>query len=177
MVAFDSTILSLLLFPDAELHHEGAAVEHARERVTALVKDLESKREQILIPTPVLCEVLVAEGADTQHVLTTLRASAYIRIGDFDQRAAVELAARLREAINAGDPREDVPIGKTAMKFDRQIVAIALVNGARALHSDDAGLERFATASGLAIKRVSDLPLPATQNELPFEPGEPEDRG
>ncbi|MEK7407926.1 MAG: hypothetical protein AAB225_22880 [Acidobacteriota bacterium] len=78
MVAFDSTILSLLLFPDAELQQgeQAKLVEHARER------------------------------------------------------AAVELAMRLRAAIKAGDPREGMQITKSAMKFDRQIVAIALVNPA-----------------------------------------------
>jgi hypothetical protein len=46
--------------------------------------------------------------------------SAFIRIGDFDERAAVELAMRLRAAIQ----------------------------------------------SGLATKRVIDLPVPASQREL-----------
>ena len=74
--------------------------------------------------------MLVTEGVDVQDVLTTLRSSSFIRIGDFDARAAVELAMRLRAAINAGDPREGMQITKSAMKFDRQIVAIALVNPA-----------------------------------------------
>jgi hypothetical protein len=75
MVAFDSTILSILLFPDAELHQGGKAVEHTRERVDGLVRELGSAKEQILIPAPALCEVLVTEGVDAQDVLTTLRSS------------------------------------------------------------------------------------------------------
>jgi hypothetical protein len=172
MVAFDSTILSILLFPDADLHQGGKAVEHARERVAGLVRELESAKEQILIPAPTLCEVLVTEGVDAQDVLTTLRSSAFIRVGDFDERAAIELAARLRAAIKAGDPREGARITKTAMKFDRQIVAISLVNGARVLYSDDDGVEKFAAGCGLAVKRVADLPVPASQPDLPFEPQE-----
>jgi hypothetical protein len=46
MVALDSTILSILLFPDAELHEGGKAVEHTRERVDGLVRELESAKEQ-----------------------------------------------------------------------------------------------------------------------------------
>jgi hypothetical protein len=57
------------------------------------------------------------------------------------------------------------------MKFDRQIVAIALVNGARVLYSDDEGVERFASSCGLATKRVTDLPVPASQRDL-FEDAE-----
>ncbi len=175
MVAFDSTILSLLLFPDAELQQgeQGTAVEHARERVAGLVRELESGKEQVLVPAPALSEVLVTEGVDVQDVLTTLRGSSFIRIGDFDERAAVELAMRLRASIKAGDPREGMRITKTAMKFDRQIVAIALVNGARVLYSDDDGVERFASSCGLATKHVADLPLPASQGNLPFEQQEP----
>lgn len=177
MVALDSTILSLLLFADAELHHgeEGAVVEHARERVLGLVRELEHAREQVLVPAPALAEVLVTEGADVQDVLATLRGSAFIGIGDFDERAAVELAMRLRAAIKAGDAREGFKITKGAMKFDRQIVAIALVNGASALYSDDDGVRTFAQSCGLPVKRVSDLPVPATQTEFPFpDPVEPE---
>lgn len=168
MVAFDSTILSLLLFSDAELRQgeQGNAVEHAHERVAGLVRELEAGKEQVLVPAPALSEVLVTEGVDVQDVLTTLRGSSFIRIGDFDERAAVELAMRLRAAIKSGDPRQGMRITKSAMKFDRQIVAISLVNGARVLYSDDDGVERFASSCGLATKRVADLPVPASQGKL-----------
>jgi hypothetical protein len=91
----------------------------------------------VAVPAPALSELLVTDGADVQDVLTTLRGSSFIRIESFDERAAVELAMRLREARKAGDRREGLPITKSAMKFDRQIVAISLVCGARVLYSDD----------------------------------------
>lgn len=184
MVAFDNTILSLLIFPDAELQDgsEGHKVEHARERVLGLVRQIEDARDQVIVPAPALCELLVTEGADVQDILTTLRSSAYIRIEGFDERAAVELAMRLREARKAGDQREGLPITKGAMKFDRQIVAIALVNGAGILYSDDEGLSKFAAGCGLKVTRVIDLPIPASQSILPFSehadlpaPGSPEE--
>lgn len=164
MVAFDNTILSLLIFPDAELRQgsEGRKVEHARERVFGLVRQIEETLDQVIVPAPALCELLVTEGADVQDILTTLRNSAYIRIEGFDERAAVELAMRLREARKAGDQRGGVPITKGAMKFDRQIVAIALVNGASILYSDDEGVAKFAGGCGLKVKRVVDLPVPAS---------------
>lgn len=180
MVAFDSTILSLLLFPDADLRQgeEGRVVEHAHERVLGLVQELEGAKEQVLVPAPALSGVLVTEGVDIQDVLTTLRGSSYIRIGDFDERAAVELALRLRAAINAGDPRQGLPITKSAMKFDRQIVAIALVNRARVLFSDDDGVRAFAQGCGLPVRRVAELPVPASQLHLPYaEQHESEDAG
>jgi len=57
------------------------------------------------VPAPALSELLVTEGVDVQDVLTTLRSSAFIRIESFDERAAVELAMRLREARKGGDQR------------------------------------------------------------------------
>jgi hypothetical protein len=124
----------------------------------------------VAVPAPALSELLVTDGADVQDVLTTLRGSSFIRIESFDERAAVELAMRLREARKAGDRREGLPITKSAMKFDRQIVAISLVCGARVLYSDDDGVAKFAAACGLAVKRVIHLPVLASQQALQFAP-------
>ncbi|MBI5282648.1 MAG: hypothetical protein HY858_13265 [Candidatus Solibacter usitatus] len=170
MVAFDNTVLSLLIFPDAEQHQgrDAIPVEHARERVLGLVQRLEAEKEQVVVPSPVLAELLVTEGADVQDILNTLHGSAFIRIESFDQRAAVELAMRLREARRSGDQREGMKITKSAMKFDRQIVAIALVSGANVLSSDDAGAAKFAEGCQLAVKSIADLPVPASQQPLVF---------
>jgi predicted nucleic acid-binding protein len=175
MVAFDNTILSILLFPDAEVHEgeDAKPVERARDRVNALVQEIAEAGEQVLVPSPALAEVLATPACDMEEVLSTLRASAFIRIGDFDQRAAVELAVRLRAAVAAGDIREGLKTTKTQMKFDRQIVAIALTNGARVLYSDDDGVKKFGERSGLKVKRTSDLPIPAIQQDL-FEGGKSE---
>ncbi len=170
MVAFDNTVLSLLIFPDSEQHQgkDAALVEYARERVLGLVQTLEDERENVVVPTPALAELLVTEGAVAQDILTTLHGSAFIRIAGFDERAAVELAIRLRDARRIGDQREGLNITKGEMKFDRQIVAIALVSGAKVLYSDDLAVARFAAGCGLDVKKVADLPVPAVQQALEF---------
>ena len=89
-------------------------------------------------------------------------------MGSFDERAAVELAMRLREARRAGDQPEGLAINKNATKFDRQIVAISLVRGADVLYSDDTAVAKFAEGCGLQVKRISDIPVPATQQRLNF---------
>src|SRR3982751_3059212 len=105
LVAFDNTILSVLLFPDADLRGGvlGLPVVRGHERVIGLVQELAETGDQVLIPTPALAEVLATPGCDIDEVLGTLRSSAYIRIGDFDLRAAVELAMRMRDAFAKGD--------------------------------------------------------------------------
>jgi hypothetical protein len=54
MVAFDNTVLSLLIFPDADLRQGGSGqkVEYARERVLGLVQEIEDAREQVAVPAP-----------------------------------------------------------------------------------------------------------------------------
>ncbi len=168
MVAFDNTILSLLLFPDAELQEgpNATPVERARDRALAMVQEVADGGEQVLVPAPALAEVLATPDCDIDGILRVLQGSTHIRIGDFDKRAAVELAVRLRAAFAEGDIREGQKTTKAKMKFDRQIVAIALTNGARILYSDDEGVKKFGEGSGLKVKRTSELPLPAVQQDL-----------
>ena len=156
----------VLLFPDAELQEgpDATPVERARERVNALVQEIADGGEQVLVPSPALAEVLATPDCDMEEVLSTLRVSAFIRIGDFDQRAAADLATRLRAAVARGDIREGLKTTKTKMKFDRQIVAIALTNGARVLYSDDHGVRTVrmastnaATAAAAAVDAAYDL--------------------
>lgn len=48
MVAFDNTILSILLFPDAVVNEgpDGAPVERAQDRVNALLQKIQDAGEQ-----------------------------------------------------------------------------------------------------------------------------------
>lgn len=78
-----------------------------------------------------------------------LHRSSSHRVEAFDERAAVELAMRLRDSRRAGDPREGLKITKGEKKFDRRIVAIALVSGAAVLYSDDIAVAKFAVGCGL----------------------------
>ena len=59
---------------------------------------------------------------------------------------------------------------RAKIKFDRQIVAIAKAEGARAVYSDDESVIRYSRQAGLEALRTSDLPLPPDdpQAELPL---------
>ena len=69
MAVFDSTVLLYLLEPDAQTPRDpatGAPVADARQRIEHLIETLERKNEVVVIPTPVLSEVLVrADSAGT----------------------------------------------------------------------------------------------------------------
>src|SRR6266853_2686510 len=95
MVVFDTTVLVPLLDPRCPSPIDPSTskpVTESNARMNFLVSELRERREKIIIPTPVLSEVLIhADKAATDWFLKLSRSSAF-RIEPFDARAAVELA-------------------------------------------------------------------------------------
>jgi hypothetical protein len=163
MVVFDATTLLYLLDPEAKAPTDpetGAPVSRVQDRITYLVSELEKRKEKIIVPTPALSELLVRAGEAGPDYLDILNRHAAFKIVDFDQRAAVEVAAATREALAAGDKRGGAESAWAKVKFDRQIIAIARVEGASTIYSDDGDIVRFAKSFGIPVVRVCDLPLP-----------------
>ena len=165
MTALDTTALSVLFIPGAKLYRAGTGtpIKYGKERLEALIERIAKERDTILIPTPVLSELLVCISHDRiPDLLTQLNASIWFRIEAFDSAAAVELAIRTASAIAAGDKREralaETPWAK--IKFDRQIVAIAIVNGATEIISDDPHVKAVGERWGIKVTSVEDLPIP-----------------
>ena len=74
-VAFDSTMLSTLLNPDAAVPNDpetGKPVDCARERVQGLVEKLAKARDKIVIPAPVTAEILTVLGRTNTDSLTII---------------------------------------------------------------------------------------------------------
>lgn len=162
MIALDTTALSLLFVPNATSSTKsGKSIKHAKERMEHLVERISRENDLILIPTPSLSEVIVQlERTRIDELLKSLKASPWFRVGAFDSAAAVELGIRTADAIAAGDKREGLKADHTKIKFDRQIVSIALVNGATQMISDDRDVAAICERWGLPVVSVQDLPLP-----------------
>lgn len=67
VVAFDNTILSLLLHPEADAPLDpstGAPTARAQDRIAYLVEQLREAQARILIPAPVLAEFLTFAGSE-----------------------------------------------------------------------------------------------------------------
>ena len=139
MVVFDSTTLSLLFLPNAAVPtgRNNRPVEHVKERLELLISQIAQGGELIIIPTPALSEFLVKSIEKTEEFLQRIRSSSWFRIDAFDIAAAIEVGKRTAQAIGAGDKREGSRADWTKVKYDRQIVAIALVAGASRIISDD----------------------------------------
>ena len=175
MVAFDATMLLLLFSPNVPPPLDpvtGQPVKFARERIDFLIAHLEKEKIKIIIPTPALSEILVKSGTAGPEYLERLTTSSAFKIVPFDIRAAIEVAAMTRQAIDQGNKR----FGTNAhaiwakVKYDRQIVAIAKVEEASAIYSDDDDVRKLAQAQGMTIIQLPELPLPpdAAQTNLPL---------
>ena len=166
MVVFDTSVLLLLLHPGARAPidpNTNLPVDRAQARVEHLVSELSKAREKIVIPTPVLSELLVHAGEATNQYLDQLNSNSAFRIANFDQRAAIEAAVAMKDAIDRGGLRidsSDSAASRGKVKFDRQIVAIAKAEGATAIYSDDGDVIKYAKHAGLRAFRTVELDLP-----------------
>lgn len=168
ILAVDSSALALLVNPDARPPIDPATNEpviHARARVLGLIASL-STADFLIVPTPVLAEVLVRAGEGGPAVLEHLQGQARIRVRPFDERSAIEVAVMTQDAIRAGDKRggSDQPWQK--VKYDRQIIAIARVAGATRIYADDGALASFARGLGIDVVSTWELPVPEGTDNL-----------
>lgn len=143
-VGFDTTIVSVLLNPDAAIPLDSATgkpVDLAKERVQALITELQKAKQKIVIPTPVVAEILTVVGP-------TLN----------------------RDIFAEGDRRDGLePYQK--IKIDRQILAICRTAQCDTLYTDDNALANRAKLCDIVTKRLADLPVPdaARQGKLALE--------
>jgi predicted nucleic acid-binding protein len=182
MICLDTTFLSLLIHPDAKAPDNpaiGQPIERLKDRLDFVRKNWDADHEKIVIPTPVLCEFLILAGKDGSTYLEKIHKTSNFRVAAFDEMAAIELAAiQVGITNNKGKDKRDRAGGTWAkIKFDRQIVAIAKVNNATVIYTDDRNLKIFAEQNGIVVIQTSELPLPADPPpKLPFpEPKEDND--
>ncbi len=167
MVVFDASIL-LFVFNE----NSPSSVPRAKDRVEYLINRLSAAGEKIVIPAPALSECLVHAGPAGPEYLTILGKQSSFRVASFDERAAVEAAIRTFHARQRGQRKGGNPeVSKAKIKFDRQIVAIATVEGATVVYSDDTEVRGYAREAGMEAYQLSDLPLPPedSQSALPFD--------
>src|SRR5258708_5972227 len=125
MVVLDTTALSLLLRPGARAPLDpatGAPVAYARERLEGLIEALQKARTVVIIPAPVLSELLIRAGTAGPGIVAAIQRSAAFRVAAFDTRAAIELAQITNASLTtARDKREASAAPWAKIKFDRQI--------------------------------------------------------
>lgn len=173
MVVIDATMLLLMLRPETPVPAGpgGVQIDRPKERIDHLVHELGNAGVKIIIPTPAISEALVRAGAvASQQIIEHLQKFSVFRIEPFDIRAALEVAAMTRNALDSGKKRERVRSDATwaKIKYDRQIVAIAKVCGATTIYSDDRDVKSIARAANIAVVGLAQLQLPpaVAQHEM-----------
>ena len=169
MVAIDNTTLALLLHPKANPPNDpkcGKPLEKCKERIEQLILDIEAEDERVVVPTPVLSEFLILAGKEGQLYLEMIQKLKTLLIRPFDELAAIELAGmELADRAKVGKKGgSDAPYQK--VKFDRQIVAVAKVNGAHTIYSDDDDVKKFATKAGMKVVSTWELAIPPSKTPL-----------
>lgn len=174
IVAFDASILIYVIDEKANAPVDpatGQPVDGCRARVMHLLEILQQENAKVIIPTPALAEVLVRAAKGGPEFLQILGSARHFRIVGFDQRAAVEFAARQAERIGGGGRAPATTRAKA--KFDDQIVAIASIEGATTIYSDDEDIAKLAEGR-FEVTKIAAIPLPpeAAQGILPLDPDE-----
>ena len=165
-VLFDTSFLAAMLDPKVQ----GSGDADIDERLRFLLSGLDKEREVVIVPTPALSEVLIGAGDAAPQYLEILNKSARFRVAPFGERAAVEAAAAHREAIRAGDKKEG-SASWAKVKFDRQIIAIARVEGVTRIYSNDDDIRRYLAGSGeIEVIKMGDLPSPPEPPRDLFSP-------
>jgi hypothetical protein len=170
MVVIDATTLLLMLRPGTPVPSgpNGVPIDRPKERIDYLVQQLNNSKTKIIIPTPALSEALVRAGAAaSQQIVDHLQRYSVFAIEPFDTRAAIEVATMSREAAASGRGKRGVAGGTWAkVKYDRQIVAIAKVNGATTIYSDDRDIKTLGGRVKISVVSLADLPLPPERQQI-----------
>lgn len=169
MVVIDSNILSYLVVPNAQApidSETGKPVTHVEERIRYLIERLEIDKKKIVIPTPVLAELLVVNRHKATEILDIINERGIFRSVSFNQRAAIELALVIEDEKFTRNLRIGANETKAKIRFDRQIIAIAKAENINTIYSDDDGIKSLGVRLGLTVYGIKDLKLPQITEDL-----------
>lgn len=155
---FDAAVFTYSVLKDAKAPPDpttGKPIDDAAERVSYLLERLsESPNDRVLLPTPVLCEVLFLAEHEGFDMLEFIQKQSMVEVVDFDSRAALEASIMIRKAWP-----DKKNLERHSIKFDSQILAIAKVHAAKVIYTDDDKLAKKATELGIEAVGIGDLPL------------------
>lgn len=137
------------------------------QRLRLLLNDLSKSKSGILIPTPALTECLVKRPDKGPDLIEKIRKSRHFEIAEFGAAAALQCSELVAHHLPRRAERKKV-ISKSKIKFDLQILSIAMIKGASAIYTLDGDLATFAQKYG--IKAFSFVDLPTPNPEQPYLP-------
>lgn len=144
-------------------------VERAIDRAEALVEKIDAARGTVLIPTPVLAEVLIGlSPGQSADLVESIRQLSCFEMVSFDEIAAIECAGMITsQELKAA--LADPSVTKAKFRFDRQILAIALANNVNEIWTHDKQLFEKAESLGMAVRSLGDIEPDPEQLEVDFQ--------
>ena len=166
-VVLDTSFLLYLFAPTGQVGSprdaNGEPVRFVKERVAGLIAELEKSQTKIIVPTPALSEIMVRAGVEAgQEYISLLKRSGIVRIVPFDEKAAIETAIMAGDVARCPAIRPATDGTAAKVKYDRQIVAIAVTEGATKLYTDDKNLSAFAKRHRLMVVGIEDCLVPTS---------------
>lgn len=138
----------------------GQPIDKLDLRAEALLAKFSQPHFDLLIPAPVLAEVLVKiEPEKHQEYTDAINGMTCLSIVNFDQKSAIECA----KLFDSQEVKQLKREGETKAKIavDRQVIAIAVANGAGELWTHDKKMCRKAKKTGIDVMSFADIdPLP-----------------
>jgi predicted nucleic acid-binding protein len=131
------------------------------ERTVNFLHWLQNERQTVIVPSPVLAEFLMRIPQDDHDNITREIQSRFI-VPPFDVVTASKFAQIWQLNKNNGLPSENG--GRDKVKTDSMIVAVAVVNKAKILYSEDPGLQKFAKGF-VETRGIPIVPRQLTFNE------------
>lgn len=141
-----------------------------------LVAELSHKREPIGVPAQVWAEFLEAASQEEAETSVKLLKSNAFALLSYDMRCAIETAVVAKQGQAVRKNAKGVKRDRQAVKVDWQIIAIAKVNGARLLLSNDGPMTAEAIRQGINCMKISERPIPdnGRQHSMRFEEDTPD---
>jgi hypothetical protein len=168
MVVFDTSCILLTLDPKTRPPIDpktGVALTNYKKRVDFLIQRLGNAKEEIVIPTPVLSEFLVGAGQNRHEYIEKFISSRHFTIAEFDMLAAIELALLNDPDLNSQKRLNDT-LTKAKIRFDRQVISIAKVRGAKTIYAGDGPLADCARDNGIQAIMTWELPEPPEDKQV-----------
>ncbi len=128
---------------------------------------VDQKGLQILLPAPVLAEVLTPVPAADQAKVLALIDKRFM-VAPFDYAASVKCAELLYKSFNDADKiqyRADNAVPRQKMKYDCMVAAICITRKVATLYTEDADITKFSDGQ-LIIKPLPKINPPGTQSDL-----------
>lgn len=165
LVAFDSNICIWCIKEECTQGQE-----QEMNRAIALRKLLTSAGFDVLIPLPVVTELLsnIGDGGDRLHFFNEIKRT--FQIGEFDAKASLLLAEILNHHYQGTNRAyKELGITKVALKYDALLVAISKSSGAECLFAHDNDCRTIA-AHFFCVKGLDERPDSIPQNVGVFDP-------